>query len=172
MSSKEEPDPKEGRLVVYCAFLMTKKRRNGLRSIEEFEKEPREEISVSIEFDLLLTIVLALNIRGGWEQRDVRRALDVLRVADLVTQPSPAELLVALPNTTAADARAVEERLREVVLEAAFGVATYNRDRESDTVEDLLRRTYRRPIALCGLLLAALLIVRAQRPVELAGEIF
>ena len=47
-----------------------------------------------------------------------------------------------------------------------------NRDRESDTVEDLLQRAYRRPIALCGLLLAALLIVRAQRPVELAGEIF
>ena len=116
--------------------------------------------------------MLALNIRGGWDQRAVRCALDVLRVADLVTRPSPEELLVALSNTTAADARAVEERLREVVLEAAFGVATYNRDSESDTVEDLLRRTYRRPIALCGLLLAALLIVRAQRPVELAGGIF
>ncbi len=87
----------------------------------------QEEISVSIEFDLPLTIGLALNIRGGWDQRAVRCALDVLRVADLVTRPSPEELHVALSNTTAADARAVEERLREVVPEAAFGVATYLR---------------------------------------------
>ena len=58
-----------------------------------------------------------------------------------------------------------------MVPEAAFGVATYY-NRESDTLEDLLQRAYRRPIALCRLLLAALLIVRAQRPVELAGEIF
>lgn len=137
MSSKEEPAPKEGRLVVYCAFRMTKKRRKELQSVEEFEKELREEISVSIEYDLPLTIVLALNIRGGWDQRAVRRALDVLRVVDLVTRPSPEELLVALSNTTADEARTVEERLREVVPEAASGVATY---REGDTVEDLLQR--------------------------------
>ena len=117
MSSKEGPAPKEGRLVVYCTFRMTKKRRKELQSVEECSP---------------------LNIRGGWDQRAVRCALDVLRVADLVTRPSPEELLVALSNTTAA-ARAVEERLREVVPETAFGVATYY-NRESDTVEDLLQR--------------------------------
>ncbi len=83
---------------------MTKKRRKELRSVEEFEKELREEISVSVEFDLRLAIVLARNIRGGWEYRAVRRVLDVLRVADLVTQPDPEELPVSLPNTTAVDA--------------------------------------------------------------------
>jgi hypothetical protein len=123
--------------VVYCTFRMTKKRRKELRSVEEFEKELREEISVSVEFDLPLTIVLALNIKGGWKQGALRRALDVLRVADLATRPGPAELLFALPNTTAADARAVEERLREAVPEATSGVATY---REGDSVDDLLER--------------------------------
>ena len=117
---------------------MTKKRRKELRSEVEFEKELREEISVSVEFDLPLTIVLALNIKGGWEQKAVRRALDVLRVADLATRPGPEELLVALPNTTTADAWAVEERLREVVSEATSGVATY---REGDSVDDLLKRS-------------------------------
>jgi hypothetical protein len=111
---------------------MTKKRRKELRSEVEFEKELREEISVSVEFDLPLTIVLALNIKGGWEQKAVRRALDV------ATRPGPEELLVALPNTTAADAWAVEERLREVVSEATSGVATY---REGDSVDDLLKRS-------------------------------
>jgi hypothetical protein len=56
----------------------------------------REEISVSVEFDLPLTIVLALTMSGGWKQRAGRRALDVLRIADLVTRPSPKELLGAL----------------------------------------------------------------------------
>ena len=116
---------------------MTKKRRKELRSLEEFERELREEISVSVEFDLPLTIVLALNIRGVWDRRTVRRALDVLRVADLATRSAPEELLFALPNTTAADARVVEERLREAVPEATSGVAAY---REGDSVDDLLDR--------------------------------
>ncbi len=116
---------------------MTKKRRKELRSVEEFEKELREEISDAVEFDLPLTIVLALNIKGGWKQVALRRALDILRVADLATRPGPEELLVALPNTTVADARAVEERLREAVPEATSGVASY---REGDSVEDLLER--------------------------------
>ena len=116
---------------------MTKKRRKELRSVEEFERELREEISVSVEFDLPLTIVLALNIRGGWDRRTVRQALDVLRVADLATRSAPEELLFALPNTTAADARVVEERLSEAVPEATSGVATC---REGDSVDDLLDR--------------------------------
>lgn len=114
---------------------MTKKSGKELQSVDEFERELREEISVSIEFVLPLAIVLALNIKGGWEQGTVRRVFDFLRVADLVTRPGPEELLVALPNTTADDAWVVEERLCEAVPEATSGIATY---REGDTGEYLL----------------------------------
>ncbi len=51
-----------------------------------------------------------------------------MRVAALVTPPGPEELLVALPNTTADEARVtrvVEEGLCEVVPEATSGIATY-----------------------------------------------
>jgi hypothetical protein len=115
-------------------FRMTKKSGKELQSVDEFERELREEISVSIEFVLPLAIVLALNIKGGWEQETVRRVFDFLRVADLVTRPGPEELLVALPNTTA-DSWVVEERLCEAVPEATSGIATY---REGDTGEYLL----------------------------------
>ena len=60
-----------------------------------------------------------------------------MRVADLICQPDPAEMLVVLPNTKAQDARVVEERLRKAVPEAAFGVAV----REGgDKAENLLKR--------------------------------
>ena len=46
-------------------FRMTKKRRKVLHSVDEFGRELREEICVSIEFVLPLAIVLVLNIKGG-----------------------------------------------------------------------------------------------------------
>ena len=116
---------------------MGKKRaRKELQPLGVFEKALREEISVSAEFDLPLS-VLALLMQGGWEEVTVRRALDALRAADLIAQPDPEELLIALPNTKTADARVVEERLRKAVPEAAFGVAAYER---GDRDKDLLRR--------------------------------
>lgn len=107
-----------------------------LQSFEAFEKALREEISVSAEFDLPLT-VLDLNVEGGWREEDVRKTLDALRVADLVAQPEPEELLVALPNTVNTAARAVEERLRKIVPVSSLRTAPYRR---GEAIEDLLKR--------------------------------
>ena len=116
---------------------MGKKRaRKELQTVEAFEKALREEVSVSTDFDLPLT-VLALVIKDGWREEDVRRALAALRTADLVTQPGPEELLVALPNTEADDARVVEERLREAIPKAIVGFASYGR---GEAAEDLIGR--------------------------------
>ncbi len=118
--------------------MVDKKRtKKELQTLGAFEKSLREEVSVSAEFDLPLA-ALALVVEGGWQEEDIRRALDALRAVDLVAQPAAAELLVALPNTRIADAQVVEERLREAVPEAAVGVASYRR---GDTAEDLLERT-------------------------------
>ena len=46
-------------------FRITKKSRKVLHSVDEFERELREEICVSIEFVVPLAIVLVVNIKGG-----------------------------------------------------------------------------------------------------------
>ncbi len=124
-----------GRLPSYNGF-MGKKTRKELQTVEAFEKALREEISISSEFDLPLT-VLALVIEDGWQDEDTRRALAALRTADLVAQPDPGEFLIALPNTITADARVVEERLREALPKATIRVAPY---RQGEVAEDLLKR--------------------------------
>jgi ketosteroid isomerase-like protein len=111
--------------------------RKELQTAEAFEKNLREEVSVSAEFDLPLA-ALALIVEGGWQEEDIRQALDALRAADLVALlPASDNLLIALPNTKTADARVVEERLREAVPKTTVGVALYRR---GDTAEDLLER--------------------------------
>ena len=50
---------------VMSIFRMTKKSRKVLHSVDEFERELREEICVSIAFVLPLAIVLVVNIKGG-----------------------------------------------------------------------------------------------------------
>jgi PleD family two-component response regulator len=82
--------------------------------------------------------VLALVIEDGWREENTRQALDALRSADLVAQPDPGELLIALPNTKTTDTRVVEERLRQVVPKATIGVAPRRQDEK--TVEGLLKR--------------------------------
>lgn len=115
---------------------MARKVKKELDTVERFEEALRDELSVSAEFDLPLS-ALALRAGEGFEPEAVRRALEALRVADLICQPDPAEMLVVLPNTKAQDARVVEERLRKAVPEAAFGVAV----REGgDKAENLLKR--------------------------------
>jgi hypothetical protein len=58
-------------IIVYSAFRMmsifrmTKKRRKVLHSVDEFERELRGEICVSIAFVWPLAIVLVVNIKGG-----------------------------------------------------------------------------------------------------------
>jgi hypothetical protein len=113
-----------------------KRPKKELQTLEAFEKALREEVSISTEFDLPLT-VLALVIEDGWREENTRQALDALRSADLVAQPDPGELLVALPNTKTTDARVVEERLRQAVSKAAIGIASRRQD---EMVEGLLKR--------------------------------
>lgn len=94
---------------------------------------------MSAEFGLPLS-VLALRPRSSqatFGPEDIRLALEALRVADLICQPRPAELLVALPNTKTDDARVVEERLRSAIPAAVFGVVHRARD---DRPETLLER--------------------------------
>ena len=111
--------------------------RKELQTLEAFEKNLREEVSVSAEFDLPLA-ALALVVEDHWQEEDIRRAIDALRAADLVALlPASDKLLIALPNTKTADARVVEERLREAVPKTTVGVAPYRR---GDTAEDLLER--------------------------------
>jgi hypothetical protein len=116
---------------------MARKTRKELQTVEAFEKALREEVSISTEFDLPLT-VLALVIEDGWREENTRQALDALRSADLVAQPDPGELLVALPNTKTTDTRVVEERLRQVVPKATIGVAPRRQDEKM--AEGLLKR--------------------------------
>jgi len=113
-----------------------KRIRKELQTFEVFEKTLRKEVSVSAEFDLPLA-ALALVLEDGWQEEDVRRALDTLRAVDLVAQPAAEELLVALPNTMLADARVVEQRLREAIPKATARVALFRR---GDTAEDLRER--------------------------------
>jgi hypothetical protein len=80
--------------------------RKELQTLEALEKALLDEVSASAEFDLPLT-ALALVIEGRWQEEDIRRALDAL--------PTAEELLVALPDNMTADARVVEERLREAL---------------------------------------------------------
>ena len=121
---------------MYTQPIMGKKVRKELQDPEAFEGALQEEISVSSEFVLPIS-VLALRVEGGWSDEATRRALDALRTADLVCQPEPDEILIALPNTETDDARVVEERLRAAVPEAAVGVAPFAR---GDTVESLVKR--------------------------------
>ena len=117
--------------------MAKRKVKKKLDAPEAFEEALRDELSVSAEFDLPLS-ALVLGVEESFEPETVHRALAALRVADLICQPEPAELLVVLPNTKAEDARVVEERLREAVPLAAFGVAVRAR---GDTVETLLMRS-------------------------------
>jgi len=117
-----------GTIRSYTDLVGKKRTRKELQTLEAFDKTLREEVSISAEFDLPLA-ALTLVVEGGWQEEDVRRALDALRAAD--------EILVALPNTRPADARVVEERLRGTVPRATIGVASY---RQGDTAENLLER--------------------------------
>jgi hypothetical protein len=64
--------------------MATKRTRKEFQTPEEFEKALREDVSVSAEFDLPLN-VLALMIEDSWKEDSIRRALNALRTADLVT---------------------------------------------------------------------------------------
>jgi hypothetical protein len=101
-----------------------------------FERALEEEMSLSAEFDLPLTL-LVVRARAGLDPETTRRLLGVLRTAELVTLLAPSELAVILPNTGPDGARALERRVREVLPDADIGLATREPD---DEVHDLLER--------------------------------
>ncbi|MEJ7819976.1 MAG: hypothetical protein WKF44_06695 [Rubrobacteraceae bacterium] len=107
-----------------------------LQAYEDFEKYLGEEISMTTDFDLPLSVLVAL-MHDGWDDDATQSALGVLRLADLVTSTAPGELAVALPNTTTNDAHVVEDRLRRAVPEARVCITPH---RTGDTVQDLLKR--------------------------------
>jgi hypothetical protein len=103
---------------------------------ESFELALEEDMSLSDEFDLPLT-VLVVRAKGGLDPQTTRRLLDVLRTAEPTTLPTPSELVVVLPNTAPDSARAVESRALEVLPDARVGLADYQ---PGDAVLDLLGR--------------------------------
>jgi hypothetical protein len=103
---------------------------------EPFVRALEEELALSAEFDLPLTLLV---VRAGedLDPETAGRLLGVFRTAEFVTLPSPSELAVILPNTEADDARAVERRVRDVLPDADVGLATREPDEKAP---DLLRR--------------------------------
>jgi hypothetical protein len=104
--------------------------------LESFELALEEDMSLSDEFDLPLTL-LVIRAKGGLDPQTTRRLLDVLRTAEPATLPTPSELAVVLPNTGPDSARAVERRALEVLPDARVGLAVYE---PGDAARDLLGR--------------------------------
>ncbi len=104
--------------------------------LESFERALEEEMSLSAEFDLPLTL-LVVRVATGLDPETTRRLLGVFRTAEFVTRPTSSELAVILPNTGPDGARAVERRVREVLPDADVGLATREPD---DEVYNLLER--------------------------------
>jgi hypothetical protein len=101
-----------------------------------FERALEDEMSLSAEFDLPLTL-LVVRARVGLDPGTTSRVLGVLRSAELATLLAPSELAVILPNTGPDGARAVGRRVREVLPDADVGLATREPD---DEVHGLLER--------------------------------
>jgi hypothetical protein len=115
---------------------MGKRRPKEPLSLKFFERALEEEMSLSAEFDLPLTL-LVVRVKGELDPKTTRRLLESLRTAELVTLPTPSELAVALQNTDLDGARAVERRLRKILPDAEVGLATCEPD---DEVSSLLER--------------------------------
>ncbi len=114
-------------------------RRGGPReplSLASFERALEEEISVSAEFDLPLTLMV-VRVGGVLDAETTLRLLDTLRAADLVSISSASELAVVLPNTAPDGAGALERRVRRVLPDAKIGLAVYE---PNDEFSDLLGR--------------------------------
>jgi hypothetical protein len=105
-------------------------------SLEFFELALEEDMSLSDEFDLPLTLMI-VRAKEDLDRETTRRLLDVLRTAEPTTLPTPSELAVVLPNTSPEGARAVESRALKVLPGARVGLAVYQ---PGDAVPDLLGR--------------------------------
>ncbi len=122
--------------VVYSILMEKRRRKREPLPHESFVRALEEEMALSAEFDLPLTLLVG-RAKEDLDQGTARRLLGVFRTAEFVTRPSPSELAVILPNTDPDGARAVERRVREVLPDADVGLATRKPD---DEVSDLLER--------------------------------
>ena len=104
--------------------------------LEAFEQALAEDMSLSDEFELPLTL-LVVRAKDELDPQTTRRLLDVLRTAEPATLPTPSELAVVLPNTGPDSARAVESRALQVLPDARVGLAVYQ---PGDAILDLLGR--------------------------------
>lgn len=105
-------------------------------SLREFERALKEEVAVSADFDLPLS-VLVTRTQHRWTPENMRHIVGALRKGDLITRTEPEEIAIALPNTEAGDAKVVEHRLRKALPEAAIGIASQE---AGDTFTGLLYR--------------------------------
>ncbi len=105
------------------------RRSNEPLPLESFERALEEEMSLSAEFGLPLTL-LVVRAEDELPPETTRRLLEALRTAELVTLPTPSELAIVLSNTDSNGARAVERRVRKVLPDAEVGLATYEPDDE------------------------------------------
>ncbi|MGH3086680.1 MAG: hypothetical protein ACRDSJ_05105, partial [Rubrobacteraceae bacterium] len=93
----------------------------ALIPLAEFERFLEEEASLAEEFDLSLALIV-VSREAGWNEDSTRRALGILRLADLAALLSPNHLVAFLPNTGFEGARAVERRMTDTLPDAAFGM--------------------------------------------------
>ncbi len=105
-------------------------------SLTFFERALEEEMALSAEFDLPLS-VLVVRVEGGLDPETTSRLLGALRTAELTTLPTPSEFAVALQNTDLDGARALERRLQKILPEAEISLATRE---PGDEVSGLLER--------------------------------
>ena len=115
---------------------MGKRRKKVPLSLKFFERALEEEMALSAEFDLPLS-VLVVRVEGGLDPETTSRLLGSLRTAELTTLPTPSEFAVALQNTDLDGARALERRLQKVLPEAEISRATRE---PGDEVSGLLER--------------------------------
>jgi hypothetical protein len=115
---------------------MGKRRKKVPLSLKFFERALEEEMALSAEFDLPLS-VLVVRVEGGLDPETTSRLLGALRTAELTTLPTPSEFAVALQNTDLDGARALERRLQEILPEAEISLATRE---PGDEVSGLLER--------------------------------
>jgi hypothetical protein len=115
---------------------MGKRRKKVPLSLKFFERALEEEMALSAEFDLPLS-VLVVRVEGGLDPETTSRLLGALRTAELTTLPTPSEFAVALQNTDLDGARALERRLQKILPEAEISLATRE---PGDEVSGLLER--------------------------------
>ena len=115
---------------------MGKRRKKVPLSLKFFERALEEEMALSAEFDLPLS-VLVVRVEGGLDPETTSRLLGDLRTAELTTLPTPSEFAVALQNTDLDGARALERRLQRILPDAEISLATRE---PGDEVSGLLER--------------------------------